>query len=149
MRACVAASVLSVNATSAPSLSLFLSLIYVISFPSQSKPYFTFHSYLSAASSHYYFPCLCFSAPPSLSASLLLISFPLISFLLLIRHSLLHSTMLSFPPCLASPVFSATLLADFPHCFKFVVSTFVSPKTTPQMVESSFFGLYQRSETLW
>lgn len=34
-------------------------LICVISFSSQSNLYFTFHSYLSAASTYYYFPCLC------------------------------------------------------------------------------------------
>lgn len=46
--------------------SLRLRLICVISFSSQSSLHFTFHSYLSAASAYYYFPCLCFSLSPAL-----------------------------------------------------------------------------------
>lgn len=63
--------------------SLPLCLICVISFSSQSSLHFTFHSYLSAASVYYYFPCLCFSVSPihfifySWSLSLWFLFFPI------------------------------------------------------------------------
>lgn len=53
---CVASFVLSGNSKIN---ALPLCLICVISFSFQSNLYFTFDSYLSAASTHYYFPCLC------------------------------------------------------------------------------------------
>lgn len=123
VRVWVAASVLSVNATSAPlppplSLSHLCHLIFI---PIKTLFHISFLSLsclLPLLFPLFVFLCASFSRrfPP-----LDLVRFDFFSPAYKTLTVTLHGAP---PPRLASPVFSATLLADFPHCFKFVASTF-------------------------